>query len=51
VVTRPVARDGAIVASRTMTVTLSGDHRVSDGLTGARYLAALRERLEHPEAT
>ncbi len=51
VVPRPVARDGAIVASRTMTVTLSGDHRVSDGLTGARYLAALRERLEHPEAT
>ncbi|MCL4184165.1 MAG: 2-oxo acid dehydrogenase subunit E2 [Burkholderiaceae bacterium] len=49
VVTRPVVRDGAIVAARTMNVTLSGDHRATDGLTGARFLAALRERLEHPE--
>ncbi|HLS54985.1 MAG TPA: dihydrolipoamide acetyltransferase family protein [Zeimonas sp.] len=50
VVARAVVRDGAIVAARTMTATLSGDHRVTDGLTGARFLAALRERLAHPEA-
>ena len=46
---RAVARDGAVVAARAMTVTLAGDHRVSDGLSGARFLAALRARLEHPE--
>jgi len=50
VVARPVVRDGAIVAARTLTATLSGDHRVTDGLSGARFLAALRERLAHPEA-
>ncbi len=51
VLARPVVRDGAVVAARTMTATLSGDHRVTDGLTGARFLAALRERLAHPEAS
>ncbi len=51
VLARPVVRDGAIVAARTMTATLSGDHRVTDGLTGARFLSALRERLALPEAS
>jgi pyruvate dehydrogenase E2 component (dihydrolipoamide acetyltransferase) len=51
VVARPVVRDGAVVAARTMQVTLAGDHRVTDGMAGARYLAALRARLENPEAT
>jgi pyruvate dehydrogenase E2 component (dihydrolipoamide acetyltransferase) len=46
---RPVVRDGAIVAARTLNVTLAADHRASDGLSGARFLAALRQRLEHPE--
>ncbi|MCM5571277.1 2-oxo acid dehydrogenase subunit E2 [Burkholderiaceae bacterium FT117] len=50
VAARPVVRDGAVVAARTMHVTLSGDHRVTDGLVGARFLSALRERLERPEA-
>jgi pyruvate dehydrogenase E2 component (dihydrolipoamide acetyltransferase) len=50
VLARPAVRDGAIVATRTMNATLSGDHRVTDGLTGARFLSALRERFEHPEA-
>jgi pyruvate dehydrogenase E2 component (dihydrolipoamide acetyltransferase) len=50
VLARPTVRDGAIVATRTMNATLSGDHRVTDGLTGARFLGALRERFEHPEA-
>jgi pyruvate dehydrogenase E2 component (dihydrolipoamide acetyltransferase) len=30
-------------------VTLSLDHRAIDGVTGARFLEALRERMEHPE--
>lgn len=50
VASRPIVRDGSIVAARTMHATLSGDHRVTDGLVGARFLAALRERLERPEA-
>jgi pyruvate dehydrogenase E2 component (dihydrolipoamide acetyltransferase) len=46
---RPVVRDGAVVAGRMMNVTLAADHRVTDGMTGARFLGALRERLQHPE--
>jgi pyruvate dehydrogenase E2 component (dihydrolipoamide acetyltransferase) len=48
VATRPVVREGAVTAAPSLNVTLSGDHRVSDGLTGARFLAALRQRLEDP---
>ena len=29
--------------------SLSADHRASDGIRGARFLAELRERLQHPE--
>ena len=32
-----------------MKLTLSADHRVVDGETGARFLAALRRRLEAAE--
>jgi pyruvate dehydrogenase E2 component (dihydrolipoamide acetyltransferase) len=46
---RPMVRDGAVVAARAMNVTLSGDHRVTDGMTGARFLTALRERFLNPE--
>ncbi|HEX6361361.1 MAG TPA: dihydrolipoamide acetyltransferase family protein [Albitalea sp.] len=46
---RPVVADGAVVAARTIRLTLAGDHRVSDGLAGARFLAALAQRLGHPE--
>jgi pyruvate dehydrogenase E2 component (dihydrolipoamide acetyltransferase) len=31
------------------TASLAADHRVSDGRRGALFLAALRERLQHPE--
>jgi dihydrolipoamide dehydrogenase len=38
---------GAVVEVRTiMKLTLSADHRLVDGATGARFLAALRRRLE-----
>jgi pyruvate dehydrogenase E2 component (dihydrolipoamide acetyltransferase) len=36
------------VARSLMTASLSADHRVIDGLVGARFLAALRELLESP---
>lgn len=39
---------GQITVRQHMLVTLSGDHRVTDGAMGARLLARLREWLEHP---
>jgi len=44
----PIVRDGAIVPGRRMKVTLSADHRVTDGAEAARFLQALRLRIEHP---
>jgi pyruvate dehydrogenase E2 component (dihydrolipoamide acetyltransferase) len=35
-----------IVAVPIMTLTLSSDHRVVDGMLAAQFLAALREKLE-----
>ena len=49
-VEKPVVRDGEIVVGRTMIATLSCDHRVVDGATGARFLGALRELIEQPLA-
>jgi pyruvate dehydrogenase E2 component (dihydrolipoamide acetyltransferase) len=40
--------DGAVRFRSQMTVTLSCDHRVLDGVEGARLLAAFRETLEAP---
>ena len=45
---RPVVRDGQVVISRTMMVTLSCDHRVLDGANGAEFLTELKELLENP---
>ena len=44
----PVVRDGAVVAGKKMSMTLSCDHRVIDGAVGAAFLAELRALLEHP---
>jgi pyruvate dehydrogenase E2 component (dihydrolipoamide acetyltransferase) len=46
---RPWAENGALLAVPLVTASLSGDHRASDGIRGARFLAGLRERLQHPE--
>ncbi|MCE2475210.1 MAG: pyruvate dehydrogenase complex dihydrolipoamide acetyltransferase [Alphaproteobacteria bacterium] len=45
---RPVVRDGVVTAAPVMTLTLSGDHRMIDGAVGARWLAELRQLIEHP---
>ena len=50
VVARPVAVAGGVEVRRTMRVTLSCDHRVVDGATGARYLQTLKLMLENPLA-
>jgi pyruvate dehydrogenase E2 component (dihydrolipoamide acetyltransferase) len=47
---RAVVRDGKIEAATMMTVTLSCDHRVVDGATGARFLQAFKQFVEEPAA-
>jgi pyruvate dehydrogenase E2 component (dihydrolipoamide acetyltransferase) len=44
-----VVKAGAVKAGRVMTMTLSSDHRVIDGVAAARFLARLKGLLEHPE--
>lgn len=39
---------GAVIAMERMRLGLSGDHRVIDGATGARFLQTLRVILESP---
>jgi len=45
---QPVVRDGELTVGHQMNVTLSGDHRVIDGVQAAEYLATLRHMLENP---
>jgi pyruvate dehydrogenase E2 component (dihydrolipoamide acetyltransferase) len=45
---RPVVVDGNVVVRRRLRVTMSCDHRVIDGATGAKFLQTLRRLLEVP---
>ena len=42
--------DGKVASSKIMKVTLSCDHRVIDGATGAKFLQTLKQYLENPVA-
>ncbi len=44
---RILSADGDLTATL-LTATLSCDHRVIDGATGARFLQLFKERVEHP---
>jgi pyruvate dehydrogenase E2 component (dihydrolipoamide acetyltransferase) len=44
----PVVEAGQVVPGWRMKVTLSADHRVTDGAEAARWLQHLRTYLEHP---
>lgn len=44
----PVIKNGQVVPSHIMKVTLSCDHRVVDGATGAKFLQTLKGFLENP---
>ena len=45
---KPVIVDGNVVVRRRLRVTMSCDHRVIDGATGAKFLQTLRRLLELP---
>ena len=44
----PIVKDGEICPGNTMKVTLSCDHRVVDGATGAAFLQTFKGYLENP---
>jgi len=44
----PIVKNGQVVAGNVMKVTLSCDHRVVDGATGAAFLQTLKSLLEEP---
>jgi len=44
----PVVKDGQVIPGNVMKVTLSCDHRVVDGATGAAFLQTLKALLEEP---
>ena len=48
IVPKPVAHDGTVQVRRRMRLTMSCDHRVIDGATGARFLQTLTGMLENP---
>ena len=47
---QPVVEDGAVTVRRRMRITMSCDHRVIDGATGARFLQTVKRMLENPLA-
>jgi len=46
---QPVVRDGEIVVRQMMKITLSCDHRIVDGALGARFVNAVKQKLEDLE--
>lgn len=45
---KPIVKNGEIVVGNIMKVTLSCDHRVVDGATGAQFLQTFKEIIEEP---
>jgi len=45
---RPVVKNGVLAVATVMTVTVTCDHRVVDGATGARFLQAFKPLIEDP---
>ncbi|MHB1326934.1 MAG: pyruvate dehydrogenase complex dihydrolipoamide acetyltransferase [Gemmatimonadales bacterium] len=50
IATIPAVVDGAVVPRKRMRITMSCDHRVIDGATGAEFLKTLKQLLENPVA-
>jgi pyruvate dehydrogenase E2 component (dihydrolipoamide acetyltransferase) len=47
---RAIVQNGILKTATMMTVTMSCDHRVIDGATGARFLQAFKSYIEEPAA-
>jgi pyruvate dehydrogenase E2 component (dihydrolipoyllysine-residue acetyltransferase) len=47
---KPVAHEGTVALRRRLRLTMSCDHRVIDGATGAQFLKTLKAMLENPLA-
>ncbi len=47
---QPFAENGMLGLRPVINVTLAGDHRATDGLTGSRFLASLNKYLQNPNA-
>ncbi len=45
---KPVVRGTETVVRQMMRVTLSCDHRIVDGATGAKFLQTVKKTLENP---
>jgi len=45
---RPVVRNGQLTTATTMQVTISADHRVTDGAEAAQFLGEVKRLLENP---
>lgn len=48
IIDKPVLENGLIIPGKTLTLTLSVDHRVIDGTTAAHFLKTLQKLLENP---
>ena len=46
IVEKPWVRDGEVVAEPRLALSLTFDHRIIDGALGARFLKALKDRIE-----
>ncbi|MDH3582609.1 MAG: 2-oxo acid dehydrogenase subunit E2 [Phycisphaerae bacterium] len=45
---QPIVEDGELRAGQVMTMTLSADHRIVDGVLAAQFIRRLQEILENP---
>ena len=48
IIEKPVVKNGEIVIGHTMKVTVSADHRVTDGAEAAEFLVKFKELMENP---
>ena len=49
IVKKPIVKDDEIVIAHMLPLSLSYDHRIIDGASGARFLNLLKELLSDPE--